>query len=98
MEPTRKAQRKAQESQALPHSWDIANWPEWVYPGNPTAARHLLTKHRAELISAGALTRIDRRLTILGAGFAQFLASKMANVPGYRIATNSGRGADGAAA
>jgi hypothetical protein len=91
MQPTRKAQRKVLESQALPHSWSLFNWPSWVYPSNPTAARRLLTKYRAELIAAGALTRIDRRLTVLGAGFAVFLASKMVNVPGYRIPPNHSR-------
>jgi hypothetical protein len=64
---------------------------EWIYPNNSTAARHLLTKYRAELIAAGALTRIDRRLTVLGAGYAIFLASKMANVPGYSIAPTNGK-------
>jgi hypothetical protein len=84
---TRKAERKVQrrvlETQPLPHSWCLQDWPKGVYPDRPSAARNLVRKHRSELVACGALTRVNRRLVILGAGFAVFLASKMSRVQGY---------------
>jgi hypothetical protein len=84
----RKVQRRVLETQPLPHSWSLRDWPPHVYPGRLSAARNLVRKHRAELIKCGALTRIDRRLTVLGAGFAVFLASKMAHVETYASPAN----------
>jgi hypothetical protein len=44
--------------------------------------------HRAELIQCGALCRIGRNLTIIGEGYATFLACKMGRVADYEIAPN----------
>ena len=44
--------------------------------------------HQNELIACGALTRIGRRLTILGVGYAVFLVKGMSRVDGYEIAPN----------
>jgi hypothetical protein len=84
----RRAQRRVLETQPLPHSWCLRDWPAWVYPGRLSAARNLVRVHREELIKCGALTRIDRRLTVLGAGYAVFLASKMPRVESYTNPVN----------
>jgi hypothetical protein len=72
----------------LPHSWLVAEWPSHVTPCRPNAGRQLVRVHRSELIACGALVRVGRNLTILGAGFAEFLARKAGRVEGYEIAPN----------
>lgn len=73
----------------LPHSWLVAEWPPEVAPNRQTAAKNLVRTHRAELISCGALCRVGRNLTILGEGYATFLARKIGRVEGYEIAPNA---------
>jgi hypothetical protein len=87
----RKAQRRTLKSDSLPHSWSLRDWPVHVYPNNSAAGRNFIRKHRSALEACGALTRVDRQLTVLGAGFAIFLAGKMANVAGYQIPPNRSR-------
>lgn len=69
---------------SLPHSWLVSDWPEGVSPNTKSAGRQLVRAHRDELIACGALCRIGRNLTILGEGYAQFLAGKMKRVEGYK--------------
>jgi hypothetical protein len=66
----------------LPHSWLVSEWPSEVTPGRPSAGKNLVRTHRTELIACGALVRIGRNLTILGEGYAQFLARKARRVEG----------------
>jgi hypothetical protein len=82
----------------LPHSWLVADWPAHVAPNRSNAAKHLVRTHRAELIECGALCRVGRNLTIIGEGYAVFMARKMGRVDGYEIAPNRGAGASGSAA
>jgi hypothetical protein len=84
--------------QAMPHSWRVADWPETVTPGRPSAGRNLVRTHRSELIACGALVRVGRDLTIIGEGFAQFLARKASRVDGYDMAPNRARRAESSAA
>jgi hypothetical protein len=72
----------------LPHSWLVSDWPPHVSPNRCNAGRQLVRAHRAELIECGALVRIGRNLTIIGEGYAQFLARKAKRVQGYEIAPN----------
>jgi hypothetical protein len=72
----------------LPHSWYIDDWPPHVVPGNASKARYLIRAYETELIACGALTRIGRRKTILGAGYAVFLAKGMRRVQGLEIPPN----------
>jgi hypothetical protein len=72
----------------LPHSWLVSDWPPHVAPNRINAGKQLVRAHRAELIQCGALTRIGRNLTILGEGYALFLARKMKRVEDYEIAPN----------
>jgi hypothetical protein len=66
----------------LPHSWLVSEWPAEVTPGRPSAGKNLVRTHRSELIACGALVRIGRNLTILGTGYAEFLARKAKRVEG----------------
>jgi hypothetical protein len=77
--------------QPLPHSWLVNDWPATVSPGRPNAGKNLVRAHRQELIACGALVRIGRELTIIGEGYAQFLARKAGRVAGYDIAPNRRR-------
>jgi hypothetical protein len=72
----------------MPHSWRLSDWPLEVTPNRITAAKHMVRSHRAELIACGALIRIGRDLTIIGEGYAMFLARKAQRVEGYEIAAN----------
>ncbi len=72
----------------LPHSWLVADWPPVVAPNRTSAAKHMVRTHRDELIECGALVRIGRNLTMLGEGYATFLARKLRRVDGYEIAPN----------
>jgi hypothetical protein len=56
----------------LPHSSYIDDWPPYVVPGNASRARHLVSMYQSELVACGALIRIGRRKTVLGAGYAVF--------------------------
>ncbi len=76
------------KAEPLPHSWLVAEWPTNVVPNRQGAAKNLVRTHRQELIACGALVRIGRNLTILGEGYAQFLARKAKRVEGYVIAPN----------
>lgn len=72
----------------LPHSWRVSDWPTSVTPNRANAAKHLVRTHRDELVACGALVRIGRDLTVIGEGYAQFLARKAKRVDGYEIAPN----------
>jgi len=72
----------------LPHSWLVSDWPAHVTPNRCNAGKQLVRAYRAELIECGALVRIGRNLTIIGEGYATFLARKAKRVAGYEIAPN----------
>jgi hypothetical protein len=77
---------------ALPHSWLASEWPANVAPNRQGAAKHLIRTHRQELIACGALCRIGRSVTVLGAGYAVFLAKRMGTpVTDFLIAPNAQR-------
>ena len=82
----------------LPHSWLVSDWPLDVAPNRASAAKHLVRTHRAELIECGALCRIGRNLTMIGEGYAIFLARKLGRVSGYEIAPNRDRDDPGTSA
>ena len=73
---------------ALPHSWLVSDWPPGVAPNRQTAARHLIRTHRDELIEVGALVRIGRSLTVLGEGYARFLARRLGHVNDFDMPPN----------
>jgi hypothetical protein len=77
-----------QTVQSLPHSWFIEDWPPYVVPGNPSRARRLVRVYQTELIACGALVRIGRRLALLGAGYAVFLAKGAKRVERFEIPPN----------
>jgi hypothetical protein len=88
-----KAARKALpvEVTSIPHSWGVPYWPSNVYPNDAKRASALIRRNKAELIRLGALARIDRRLTVLGSGWAMFLASKIGNVAGWQCPANKAK-------
>jgi hypothetical protein len=72
----------------LPYSWTIKTWPRDVHPFDGAKARHLLRVHQANLVAAGALTRIGHEIVVLGAGYARWMASNVTRVVEYDVAAN----------
>lgn len=85
------------KAKSIPHSWRLADWPADVTPNRVGAAKNLVRAHRDELIECGALCRIGRDLTVIGEGYARFLARKMNRVADYAIAPNKPANSDQAA-
>lgn len=72
----------------LPHDWTFDNWPSDVFPYTAQRARHLVRQHQAELVKAGALTRVGRSLVILSAGYQKWLASNTPRVADFDVPAN----------
>lgn len=75
----------------VPHSWPINLWPADVYPNDASKGRYIIRMHRAELIAAGALSRIGRDIVIFGAGYSKWLAQQAGKVQGFEVAANRSR-------
>lgn len=72
----------------IPHSWCITDWPSSVFPGNASSGGFVVRAHRDELLHAGAIARVGKRIVVLGARYDKWLQTKSADVPGYQIAPN----------
>jgi hypothetical protein len=55
-----------------PHSWELETWPADVWPHEPKRASWVIRAYRGELVEAGALTRIGKRLVIIGSGYSNW--------------------------
>jgi hypothetical protein len=55
-----------------PHSWELDTWPSEVWPHGTKRAGWIARAYRKELIEAGALTRIGKKLVFLGAGYTRW--------------------------
>lgn len=73
-------------------SWAITDWPEGVYPGDPSRGRYIVRRHRLELLQAGAITRIGRDLVVLGDRYERWLQRKSTEVLNYECPANSHAG------
>ena len=67
----------------VPHSWPVAKWPANVFPNDPADARNLIRFFRHELIEAKALTRVGRRLVVMGDRYDTWLRSRAAQVEAF---------------
>jgi hypothetical protein len=72
----------------VPYSWTFDTWPADVFPYTGSKARHIVKTHGGELRAAGALTRPTKKLVILGAGYAKWLASKGNRVVEFDVVAN----------
>ena len=79
---------------SVPHSWAVTEWPQDIYPHNPSRGRYIIRAHRDELVAAGALTRIGRDLVIFGAGYNSWLRKQADKVAGFDIAPNRAAGTE----
>jgi hypothetical protein len=68
--------RRGGTESAEPHSWDFDNWPESVWPNDPDRAKWVVRSNRRELMAEGALTRVGKRVVILGRGYKRWLARR----------------------
>jgi hypothetical protein len=73
---------------SVPHSWSIEDWPRDVFPGSATDGRYIVNSHRGELMAAGALTRIGRKLVVIGGPYVGWMQGQSHRVDGFRIAPN----------
>lgn len=69
--------------QMLPHSWEVESWPSGTFPGDANKGRHVVRVHRKALLAAGALTRIGRKLVIIGQPYCKWLESQKPRVADY---------------
>lgn len=83
--------RNRTSAEAAPHSWDLENWPESVYPHRTSRARYMLRAHRDSLVAAGALSRVGREIIVLGAPYTKWLQARASDVSGYEVAANRSR-------
>jgi len=70
-------------SEVLPHSWEITSWPPSVWPNDTGRARWLVRAYRDQLLRHKALTRVGKRIVILGDGWSRFLAACASDVRGF---------------
>jgi hypothetical protein len=63
---------------SIPHSWDLAHWPSFIYPHDLGRAKYLIRVHRRELLAARALVRCGRELVVLGRPYVRWLERKSA--------------------
>lgn len=66
-----------------PQSWDFDTWPDAVWPNDPERAKWVVRSNRSELVAEGAITRIGKRVVVLGSGYSRWLARGATRVDGY---------------
>lgn len=81
--PRARRVRREPATKTAPHSWDVKTWPPQVWPHKAPQARWVLRSYRNELLYHRALTRIGKRLVVLGDGWLRFLTSQAKHVQGY---------------
>lgn len=59
-----------------PHSWDFDNWPSTIWPNDPIRAKWVVRSNRRDLIAEGALSRVGKKIVILGKGYSRWLARR----------------------
>lgn len=69
-----KANARASGRDAELHSWDLDGWPQSVWPNDPDRAKWVVRSNRRELMAEGALSRVGKRLVILGRGYSRWLS------------------------
>lgn len=79
----------------VPHSWTLTKWPANVFPGTYADARNLLRFFRPELIKAKAITRVGRRIVVMGSAYDAWLKSRAGEVTEWvpPFARNKGKAA-----
>lgn len=68
----------------VPHSWPVAKWPAAVFPNNTPDARNLVRFFRKELVAAKALTRIGKKLVVMGDKYDSWLRSRSSEVESFQ--------------
>jgi len=75
-------------TEPAPHSWDIAAWPQHVWPHDPKRAKWLVKAYRTDLLYHRALTRIGKRLVVLGDGYLRFMTARAKHVTDFESNNN----------
>ena len=63
-------------------------WPSDVFPSDANPAHYIVRVHRAELLAAGALSRIGRQIVVLRLPYTSWLARHASRVEDIRPAVN----------
>ena len=74
----------SKSSAVAPHSWDVLNWPATVWPNEGQRAQWIVRSYRDQLLYHRALTRVGKRLVVIGCGYEKFLAAQASGVKGFR--------------
>ncbi len=86
--PRKAADHSDNAVEAVPASWEIADWPSGVWPGNPSRGKRVCIVHRDSLIKHLALTRVERRIVVIGSSYMRWLQSHATRVKDFHIAPN----------
>ena len=68
--------------------WSVGCWPSDVFPGDANPAHYFVRVHRAELLAAGALSRVGRQRVNLGPSYTGWLAGPRPRVEDISPAVN----------
>jgi hypothetical protein len=75
-------------AQAAPHSWPVAKWPLYVWPGDPVRGKRFCRTYVDELVAAGALVRMGRDLVVMGGPFTQYMLKQRDAVKDFEVPAN----------
>jgi hypothetical protein len=64
----------------VPHSWEFDTSPASVWPHEKKRFEWLARAYRKELIEAGALTRVGKKLVFIGANYTKWLTKRSRHV------------------
>ena len=78
-----KISRRGGTESTEPHSWDFDSWPESVWPNEPDRAKWVVRSNRRELMAEGALTRVGKRVVVLGRGYSRWLSRRADRVTDF---------------
>lgn len=69
---------------SVPHSWPCdESWPADIFPGSAQKFKHVRRRNMKALLAAGCLTRIGRKLVVIGAPYCKWIESQKAHVTDY---------------
>lgn len=78
------AAANAKASPAVPHSWDLSNWPAQVWPNDPKRAAWIIRSNKTELIAEGALARVGKTRIVIGHPYSRWLERRTTRFAEYQ--------------
>ncbi|HTV96620.1 MAG TPA: hypothetical protein VME42_11460 [Steroidobacteraceae bacterium] len=69
--------------------WEFATWPADVWPHTSSRARHLVRSHLDDLVAAGAVSRVNRQLIIIGVPYLNWIKKHASDVEDFKLPCNT---------